>query len=628
MKKKKIRRILLLAIVLFISIGFAVISSNLNITGNMILNKITWNVYLDNPVVVYGSTTNNLPTINNSKNTLSFTSSLSKPRDYYSFYVDVVNESSFDAMFGGLTVNGITSQYSNYLDYQITYLNGDTPTANDYLHKDERVTFKVKLFYKDINTNQIPEDVLNPTITVTINYRQATKNAEEIDNIPTLYNAVRKKSLGTDTANNINYGQMSSDTNGKGVYQFTKSAVRDTYDDARDTKNVYFFRGEVDDNNVIFGDICWQIIRTTSTGGVKLLYNGLPVDGKCNNTGSSQQVTTKRFNTNRWSLSQEGYMYSNTEYFVSSKSNMDTNTNAYVFAYSVDYNESTHKYKLNTTNSASGATATKTLTPGNWETEYSTLNNNHFTCWSTDVNAECDKVSFVIFNTKSTTSNGTANTSYYVELTGGETDISNAISSMLDHNDKESIIKKYIEDEWYPNTNIDTTKLEDVIYCNDREYTTASLYGWQPTGTVTNYWAFSFGHHHRSAASPSLLCAREIDRFSAKDGINNDTTANGNNLLDYPVGLMTADEMAMAGELRWQSNESIYLTTGQYWWSLSPFYFNSSYGSYVWNVTPSGAFSATAYVIFSYGVRPVVSLRPDCVVKSGDGSSDTPYLIE
>ena len=487
------------------------------------------------------------------------------------------------------------------------------------IYLDKRIIF-ISLFIFVIVTGLVGYSYLNSDLCSTTSVNVSGYNS--------LYNVVMKKSLGTDTANNINYGQMSSDTNGKGVYQYTGQA-RDTYDESRDTRNIYFFRGTVNDNNVIFGDICWQIIRTTSTGGVKLLYNGLPADGKCNNTGEAQQVTTKQFNTNRWSLSQEGYMYSNTEYFVSSKSNMDTNTNAYVFAYSVDYNESTGKYKLNTTNAASGATATKTLTPGSWETEYSTLNKNHFTCWSTDVNAECDSVSFIIFNTPSTTSQGTVNTSYYVNLTGGETDISNAISSMLNHNDKDSTIKSYIEDTWFPSTNIDVSKLEDVIYCNDREYTTGSLYGWQPTGTVTNYWAFSFGHHHRSASSPSLLCAREIDRFSSKADITThsvDTTANGNDLLDYPVGLMTADEMAIAGEVRWQTNASVYLTTGAYWWSLSPDHFSDYYGSHVWIINSSGYF-LSSNVTNSFGVRPVVSLRPDSVVSEGDGSSDTPYII-
>ena len=47
--------------------------------------------------------------------------------------------------------------------------------------------------------------------------------------------------------------------------------------------NVYYDKCE-DKRNVIFGGFCWQVIRTTETGGTKLLYNGEPVDGKCEST--------------------------------------------------------------------------------------------------------------------------------------------------------------------------------------------------------------------------------------------------------------------------------------------------------------------------------------------------------
>ena len=40
-------------------------------------------------------------------------------------------------------------------------------------------------------------------------------------------------------------------------------------------------------NNVIFADHCWQMIRTTDTGGVKLIYNGEAVDDKCLKTRSN-----------------------------------------------------------------------------------------------------------------------------------------------------------------------------------------------------------------------------------------------------------------------------------------------------------------------------------------------------
>ncbi|MBQ6497743.1 MAG: MucBP domain-containing protein [Bacilli bacterium] len=43
----------------------------------------------------------------------------------------------------------------------------------------------------------------------------------------------------------------------------------------------------LDKNNVIFADHCWQMIRTTDTGGVKMVYNGEPENNQCLNTRSN-----------------------------------------------------------------------------------------------------------------------------------------------------------------------------------------------------------------------------------------------------------------------------------------------------------------------------------------------------
>lgn len=40
-------------------------------------------------------------------------------------------------------------------------------------------------------------------------------------------------------------------------------------------------------NNVIFADYCWQMIRTTDTGGVKLLFNGKVKNGSCPGEGEN-----------------------------------------------------------------------------------------------------------------------------------------------------------------------------------------------------------------------------------------------------------------------------------------------------------------------------------------------------
>ena len=42
-------------------------------------------------------------------------------------------------------------------------------------------------------------------------------------------------------------------------------------------ETIHYFTGSddiVNHNNVKLGDTCWQILRTTDTGGVKMIYNG------------------------------------------------------------------------------------------------------------------------------------------------------------------------------------------------------------------------------------------------------------------------------------------------------------------------------------------------------------------
>ena len=64
----------------------------------------------------------------------------------------------------------------------------------------------------------------------------------------------------------IDFGAISSDTNGKGVYM-RAGTENDAYP-------IVYYRGAVDNNNVVFNNKCWKAVRTTDTGGVKLIYNG------------------------------------------------------------------------------------------------------------------------------------------------------------------------------------------------------------------------------------------------------------------------------------------------------------------------------------------------------------------
>ncbi len=106
----------------------------------------------------------------------------------------------------------------------------------------------------------------------------------------TLYDVVASAAT-LDTANAVGKGN--------GVYTY--------YSTANDEYPVHYYHGNVTNNNVVFGNVCWKIVRTTSTGGVKLVYNGSYLSNKCSDASKGLKLTV--FNDNSDSLAYVGYMY-------------------------------------------------------------------------------------------------------------------------------------------------------------------------------------------------------------------------------------------------------------------------------------------------------------------------------
>lgn len=106
----------------------------------------------------------------------------------------------------------------------------------------------------------------------------------------TLYDVVASAAT-LDTANAVGSGD--------GVYTY--------YSTANDEYPVHYYHGNVTNNNVVFGNMCWKIVRTTSTGGVKLVYNGSYLSGNCREASKGLKLTV--FNDNSDSLAYVGYMY-------------------------------------------------------------------------------------------------------------------------------------------------------------------------------------------------------------------------------------------------------------------------------------------------------------------------------
>ena len=191
-------------------------------------------------------------------------------------------------------------------------------------------------------------------------------------------------------------------------------------------------------------------------------------------------------------------------------------------------------------------------------------------------------------------------------------------------NNNDSTIKAYI-DEWYANNianqNSDITdKIADVVYCSDRSPSTSSvsMNGLGGDGITYTYYG-AYIRLVNDIKIPSLGCSRTEDRFTV-NGIN------GNGKLTYPVGLITADEIVLAGGDYHVNNRSYYLYTSRTYLSMTPDFFNStSLRPGAWCVSGTG-YLATNIVTGINGVRPVIALDGNVIV-TGDGSSQSPYYV-
>ena len=346
---------------------------------------------------------------------------------------------------------------------------------------------------------------------------------------------------------------------------------------------VYYYKGNVENNNVLFAGFCWKIVRTTETGGVKIVYNGVQKDGSCNNTGTDSQIGTSAFNKDYNSPAYVGYMY-NTVYPASSKS-MSSQSNI-VFGNSFTYANGTY-------------TLTGTKTVATWSSGYNTINNNHYTCMTTGTT--CSSIYYVYYTDSST--------AYYITLTGGKS-VNDALNEMLyadDVNKNDSTIKNYI-DKWYIN-NLKSyeDKLEDTIFCNDRKI--EDLGGWNPNGGSIASNSITF---HVDVGT-SLKCENKNDRFTVE-------STNGNGALIYPVGLLTLSELVLAN-----FGSSNYLNNKQNILLITPALFSAKENISDTYVGCSSHGFCT--VKNSFSVRPVISLKPNTYFSSGDGSFTNPFVI-
>ena len=634
---------------LFIGVGYASLTTSLSINGTTNVATNSWNIHFANLHVQGGSVESTAPTV--STNSISYAATLAQPGDYYEFSVDIKNDGTLP---GKVSLVNLTGNNTNYLSTSYAYSNGDAISVGDIINagKSRRVTIKAWI-PSDIDTSLLPSQDTSIALTFNLQHIQSEVDAP------------------TDATDQL----IALAENNDCMYKY-EGNVTDKVGVTEEATQVYFNKC-ADRRNIIFGGFCWQMIRTTETGGIKMLYNGEPEEGKCLNTRGDHkgivqssiystaiyfadsflvgdsftydendntftihntqtaikndsssmelqgkftcnsmnsicdtlyqingkttsyyaqgnkyeisttnyaQIGTSSYNAEYLSPANIGYMFG--EYYSNSSKN--PGNNSYKYGTSFDYNTSTNEYTLTGT----------IFNTTNWASDYSSINNTHYTCWNDT--GICEEISY-IYNVDN-------NSAYYVKILDGKS-IEDVVGLMLlndDINKYNSSIKGII-DNWYAKKLSDKTQfLEDAVYCNARNIT--SLGGWDSnSGNISSINANL--NYKNNITTTNLTCLNEINQFAL---------SNNKAKLKYPVALLEVEE------IRNINNNSLFVTTDT-WWTLSPFSYDNSSNQITVRDDSVITYSRTE---IGYGIRPVISLAPGNIIASGTGSESDPWIVQ
>ena len=389
------------------------------------------------------------------------------------------------------------------------------------------------------------------TASASISVRVIVKNLYAFFMANSVYDNTSSTYVSSSTG--INFSSAASSTNGLGYYYSP-------------THGVYYARGSVTNNNVLFANACWKMVRTDGSG-VKLIYNGTSSianpNGICGNTGTSSQIGTSAFNSVQTDNAYVGYMYGAPE---TSTIYGDVNGDGSVTQ--TDYLLIQRYVNGTTTPTEEQKILADVNLDGSLTDEDSAIVKNYVLGSITSI---------IDQNTDTARYNAT-------------------------HKNRTNSTIKSTIDSWYAsNMTSYTSKLKDAIWCNDRSKSSSYLgYG---------NWSTYYAAYNRSS-SPSLTCTNANDRFTV-------STSNGNGALTYPVGLLTYDEWILAGRTVG------YLNSGSTWWTMTPRNYQASVsGSTTYNYTSSSSSSVTT----SYGVRPSIVLSSTSFT-SGTGTVGDPFVV-
>ena len=411
----------------------------------------------------------------------------------------------------------------------------------------------------------------------------------------------------------------STDGSGAKTYKMTKydySASVKSYDNhesglyaATDEDGTsYYYRGAVAGNYVKLNNQYYRIIRVNGDGTLRIIYDGT-TPHENGESSSNRQVGTSSFNPYYSDNGYVGYMYGDMSQNVITEGENTwqypglSATAKYYFGTSYTYDKAKNAFTV------TGDMVTATLT------EYGQKYNDkkYYTCFSTSKTGTCQRLIHVQSYRNAT------------QMNVKSVENSSTSYNQAHQNLNNSTMKTYLEN-WYTNnlSSVDDKISKTAYFCNNRQISSKGDGTYKNTGygiTPTMYGYTRFYDWNGNATGPTLLCPQENDKFTV-------STSTGNGKQTKPIGLITADEVNMAGGKSGSRNMLYYLYTGTDYWTMSPSRFRNNASAFELYVSSSGELNGWGYVTYGYGVRPVINLNTENLEFTGTGTMQDPYVIE
>jgi len=376
----------------------------------------------------------------------------------------------------------------------------------------------------------------------------------------------------------------------------------------------YYFRGDVENNYVRFAGYWWRIIRINGDGSIRMIHYGSTIDKV------TYYANNKIYNSLTYSPTYLGFKNNKPGFgsniVESSERNdsyniMTTNYSSSYYSKGYNYDRETGKFTLDQSEG--------NMISGKWSDIHDQVLNEGYiyTFTSSNPSFSSERIQKVTGYTP-VTETGVYYYKKYVYMGYVSTSYENAVENVEESNALKELniwYEENIKNQQDSNGNLLSKYLTDNIFCNDREINSGD--GFNSFTKQTYYKSNS----RVNTKSPSLICTQDNDKFTVSNDI-------GNGELTNPIGLITLDEALLAGTYTGNySNKLFYLSYGsRTFFTMSPYYYDYNNGAVLYIVSSNGSLSST-YVQNSSMLRPVINLKANTKIVSGNGTPDSPFEI-